>query len=97
MSHTLAYRKIPADGNCLYNAVIDQLSLRGKVRTKMRTQNVLIVQLLQEYTLSKLRSAVATFMRENPSEFMPFLDSEEDVTEGTSYSHSHLTMPSFFQ
>ena len=37
---------------------------------------------LQEYSLAKLRREVAALMKRLPDEFMPFLDSEEDVTEG---------------
>ena len=63
---------------------MDQLQLKGKVGLEKLFYSITMA--LQEYSLAKLRREVAALMKKLPDEFMPFLDSEEDVTEGIPYT-----------
>eukprot|EP01116_Phalansterium_solitarium_P004663 TRINITY_DN15711_c0_g1_i1.p1 TRINITY_DN15711_c0_g1~~TRINITY_DN15711_c0_g1_i1.p1 ORF type:complete len:321 (-),score=58.66 TRINITY_DN15711_c0_g1_i1:81-1043(-) len=62
----LSIREVGADGNCLYYAVADQLSLHGQYAGKD--------------SFRTLRELASSYMRSHADDFMPFLDSEDEMT-----------------
>ncbi|XP_033228662.1 deubiquitinase OTUD6B [Belonocnema kinseyi] len=67
----LVIHEIPSDGHCLYNAVAHQLTLLG----------------LSPFGFQDLRSKTAVYMRENMSDFLPFITSSksEDLLSPEEY------------
>lgn len=59
LSNNLKIKDIPPDGNCLYHAIADQLSLSNE---------------LPHHNIKQLRSIAANHMRANESEYAPFVD-----------------------
>ncbi len=65
LSENLVVQEIPSDGNCLYRAVADQLERIGYSEAQKKLDFV------------EMRLRAAKYMKENPSDFIPFLDLEE--------------------
>jgi len=59
----LAFKPIRPDGNCLFSAVVDQLTLLDKGG---------------KYTMITLRETVADYILNHPADFMPFMETDED-------------------
>lgn len=62
----LTIKEITPDGNCLYNAVNDQLKRRGHAIT---------------YTAESLRNLTADYIQTHSEEFVPFMDSTVNFDE----------------
>ncbi|KAI3658846.1 hypothetical protein MP638_006561 [Amoeboaphelidium occidentale] len=57
----LALKEIPADGNCFYNAIVDQLRLEANNSD------------IQNNTYKHYRKIVSDYLKDHPDDFMPFL------------------------
>ncbi|XP_077224046.1 OVARIAN TUMOR DOMAIN-containing deubiquitinating enzyme 5-like [Tasmannia lanceolata] len=68
----LAVNEIKPDGHCLYRAVEDQLSLHSGH--------------MSPYSYQELREMVATYMRENASDFLPFFLSDNKIDVDSDHS-----------
>ncbi|KNC96414.1 uncharacterized protein SPPG_08312 [Spizellomyces punctatus DAOM BR117] len=58
----LSVKQITPDGHCMYNAIADQISFRGKG---------------EPMSYKDLRSIAANYLREHPEDFVPFLVNQD--------------------
>jgi len=69
----LRIKDIPPDGNCLYNAISDQLQYLGH-------------QVEKNY-FKILRNLAAKYMIQHPDDFMPFIDSVEGMVSEEGFKN----------
>eukprot|EP01103_Thecamoeba_quadrilineata_P012791 TRINITY_DN3387_c0_g1_i1.p1 TRINITY_DN3387_c0_g1~~TRINITY_DN3387_c0_g1_i1.p1 ORF type:complete len:184 (-),score=40.86 TRINITY_DN3387_c0_g1_i1:27-578(-) len=75
----LSIFEIKADGDCMYNAVAHQLSLDPEIQKQKKKEQV------------SLRKLVSRYMRDHPNEFIPFIDSDTEVTFETFLEYCDQT------